>query len=236
MEDVLNLPGKYPEKKMVIVFDEFQDIKNIQEDLPVIMRSIFQFHNHVSYVFCGSRRHMLMRMFTDKDEPFYKSAKLMKISKIPEKDMTGLVRRGFARGKIRMDPELPGTIIRITDNIPYHVQQLAHGLWFNTLSSRNADSVALESTVDNILHHHWDYYSEIWKNVSRGQRGLLEAIAKKGGKNILSHEYIVKNSLTSVSAAAKNVKILVEKTLLSDEEGEYRFQDPFFRMWIRRNI
>ena len=160
----------------------------------------------------------------------------MKIAKIPEKEMTEFVKRGFEKSKIRMDPELPGAIIRISDNIPYHIQQLAHGLWFNSMSTRKADSDALERAINNILHHHWDYYSEIWKNCSKGQRGLLEAIAKEGGKKILSHEYLVKNSLTSLSSAAKNAKILVEKTLLSDDEGEYRFQDPFFRLWIKRNI
>jgi AAA+ ATPase superfamily predicted ATPase len=62
--EALESLAKYSEKsKAVVVFDEFQEIaayndKTIEKRL----RKVIQFHNHISYIFMGSQRHILDQM------------------------------------------------------------------------------------------------------------------------------------------------------------------------------
>ena len=75
LDDILNIPMKYGEKyKVCIVFDEFQEIENI-EGLENKLRSIIQNHSDVSYVFLGSKKSIINAMFSDTKRPFYKSVK-----------------------------------------------------------------------------------------------------------------------------------------------------------------
>ncbi|MBU1262738.1 ATP-binding protein [bacterium] len=60
-------------KRIVMVFDEFQQIGQIDgEEIEKNLRSKIQHHNDVSYIFMGSKRHLMERIFNDKSRPFYK--------------------------------------------------------------------------------------------------------------------------------------------------------------------
>ena len=70
LEEVMEAPMKIAEKeskKVVVVFDEFQQILEYGDDLVERkLRSIIQFHDKVSYIFLGSRKHLIKKMFLDK--------------------------------------------------------------------------------------------------------------------------------------------------------------------------
>ena len=68
---------------MVIVFDEFQEIITLDKRFPNLMRAVFQAQPEVSHVYLGSKRHLLERIFNDRNEPFWRSAKQLEIGTIP---------------------------------------------------------------------------------------------------------------------------------------------------------
>jgi len=87
LERLLELPAQLAAeqgKGVVLYFDEFQEITEIDKDLPRMMRAIFQEQPDVSHVYAGSKRNMMNRLFNDKNEPFYQSAKVMEIGRIPD--------------------------------------------------------------------------------------------------------------------------------------------------------
>ena len=47
------------------------------------MRAVFQTQPEVAHVYLGSRRHMMRRIFSDENEPFWRSAKQMELGVIP---------------------------------------------------------------------------------------------------------------------------------------------------------
>ena len=57
LEDVINLLDKLGNKgkKPVVIFDEFQEARQIDAQLLSQMRSIMQHHKHVNYIFLGSQ-------------------------------------------------------------------------------------------------------------------------------------------------------------------------------------
>ena len=87
LTEVLDLPQKLlsGRGRAVVVFDEFQEVKDLlpNDGFERVMRSAIQSHRNVSYIFLGSRYHMLRRMFTDHNRPFYKSAVTILLGKPP---------------------------------------------------------------------------------------------------------------------------------------------------------
>ena len=80
-------------RRVVIVFDEFQEIISLDKRFPNLMRAVFQAQPEVSHVYLGSKRHMLERIFSDKNEPFWRSAKQLEIGMIPPKEFAPFIAR-----------------------------------------------------------------------------------------------------------------------------------------------
>ena len=64
VEEILNLPERIAEsegKRFAVVFDEFQEIMRLNGGiLEKQIRAAIQHHTHVSYLFAGSKTHMLI--------------------------------------------------------------------------------------------------------------------------------------------------------------------------------
>src|SRR5579885_2205223 len=66
IERLLERPGELAaerRRRVVIVFDEFQEILALDRRFPNLLRAVFQAQPDVSHVYLGSKRHLLERMF-----------------------------------------------------------------------------------------------------------------------------------------------------------------------------
>ena len=75
--DILNLAEKIAQEnnlRFVICIDEFQNISAFENplDLQKKIRAHWQKHKYVSYCLYGSKRHMMIDVFTAPSIPFYK--------------------------------------------------------------------------------------------------------------------------------------------------------------------
>ena len=77
IDEVLAAPVKIAtqrQKKVVMVFDEFQQILSYDSDMVERrLRSSIQNHKDVAYIFLGSRKHLIQKMFLDKSRPLYRA-------------------------------------------------------------------------------------------------------------------------------------------------------------------
>jgi len=76
-DDILDLAERIAvklKKKLVLCIDEFQNISEFEDSTAFQrkLRSHWQLHQHVSYCLYGSKRHMLMEVFSSPSMPFYK--------------------------------------------------------------------------------------------------------------------------------------------------------------------
>lgn len=72
LEDVLNLLEKLGTSKIkpIIIFDEFQEIKRIGDNLDRFLRSVIQHHKNINYVFLGSQESLIREIFEKKNHRF----------------------------------------------------------------------------------------------------------------------------------------------------------------------
>jgi len=107
LTEVLDAPEKLAvskNKPLVVVFDEFQEVKNFNgSKVENLMRTHFQHHKHVTYVFMGSKQHLMREMIADSNKPFFRFAKPVSLGKIPKDKFKRFILEKFKRTSIRID-------------------------------------------------------------------------------------------------------------------------------------
>lgn len=87
-------------KTVVVVFDEFQQIADYDDDLAERqIRSSIQHHKNVAYLFLGSRKHLLQSMFLDQSRPLYRSAMHYPVGPIVTKHWQPFIAKRFTDAK-----------------------------------------------------------------------------------------------------------------------------------------
>lgn len=237
--DVLDLPHKIIDQKnrFYIIFDEFQEIDKLNgENFEKQLRSVIQNHDNVSYVFLGSKSHLLLDMFSSKARALYKSAKLMNLKKIDAVKMEKFIISRFKSSGYAINNSLAEQIIKKAQNIPYYVQYLAAQVWQLISTSTDSDyKDIIEIAIDGILDNQNDYYFLIYENLTVYQRAVLKAILQER-TNIFSKEFHQKHNLTTQSSTQRAITALIKKSILEKTDNRYSFSDPFFYHWLQFRI
>jgi hypothetical protein len=92
------------------------------------MRAVFQEQPEVAHVYLGSKRHMMRRLFSDENEPFWRSAKPIELGVIaPDAFAPYIVERFRATGR-SVDPAVVDALLASTSGHPYATQELCYFL------------------------------------------------------------------------------------------------------------
>src|SRR5438034_2470324 len=133
LEEVLETPAKIASKggpRVVIVLDEFQQILEYGSDhVERKLRSVIQNHRRVSYIFLGSRKHLIQKMVLDKNRPLYRAGGHYPLGPIAEKHWQPFIQRHFSDAEKRIDQEQIHRICEMTQGHPFYTQHLCHALW-----------------------------------------------------------------------------------------------------------
>ena len=180
--EVINLPEALADDQnnYIIAFDEFQEIAKLNgENFEKMLRSQIQKHENVSYVFFGSKTHMLKDMFNNKNRAFYNSADIMHLEKMATEESIAFLQNAFESSNIHLSDEIAHYIIQQVDNIPYYIQFLAHQIWeyamINSIS--RVDQAIVDNSLQDILELKKDYYWELTNNQSIHRKKLLFALS-----------------------------------------------------------
>jgi len=231
LDDILNIPMKYGEKyKVCIVFDEFQEIENI-EGLENKLRSIIQNHSDVSYVFLGSKKSIINAMFSDTKRPFYKSVKHLTLFPIGNEDWKKCITKVFEEKSKIIDEHIIDKILEITKGFPYYTQQLCYEIW--ELTKKEADENIFNMALNKLLEQEREYFIAIWDNLTQNQKKALKIILMTNGDNIYGDERAI--GILKPSSLQTAIKKLIEKDIL-DKKERYYFQDPLFEYWLKGEI
>lgn len=231
IQDMLDIPEEIARKRgkrIVVVFDEFQEIASLDGvSLLKAMRSRMQAHKHVSYIFAGSKRHLLMSIFEEREGAFFKSAKPLELGPIPKADFARFLVDRFVAAGGRLDHEAARAIVDASGGSSYYAQQIAHEL-FN-ISTRPRWPEDLESAVATALAHQSPAFYFLWDSIKSGtQRRYLTAVAREG-RTASRSALIGRYGLTSASHVQRAVKQLDARGIT--EGGA--IVDPMFALWLR---
>jgi AAA+ ATPase superfamily predicted ATPase len=237
LDKTLHDLGEYMQKigpgKVHIVFDEFQEITELKDkQIEGILRSHIQFHRS-SYFFVGSRRHLLLGIFNEKSRPFYQSAQLLELKRLPKGELTGYLQDQFKKSGKRCPEEAAEKISLLSQQYPYYAQKLALNVYeiSGKLVRSNDVTKALEIMIDNEVY----FFEATLQALAPRQIAMLRALAVEPTKTILSNRYISRHDLGSVGGAQAALKKLKRLDLIEkDPDGQHRLVDPIFRIWLQK--
>ena len=241
LSKILDAPEKLAEskkKRLVIAFDEFQEVTDMDGlSLEKSMRSSFQRHKHVTYLFAGSKQHVMEEIFGQEKRPFYKFAKPFPLEKISIEQFRPFISSKFKETGISIKPAIVDSVLYFTEGHPYLTQQLFHELWNISSEKKEVKEEDVSKALNIILSQHGDYFSRIWDSLVSNQKKLIMAIAQEiQVKNAYSTPFITKYGLISASHVKKGLHYLEKEALVEHLAGVYYIEDVFFREWIRINL
>ncbi len=240
LTEVLDLPAKLigaSDRKAIIVFDEFQEIGKLNgEAFEKELRSVIQHHENVSYVFMGSRVHLLLNMFKRKDRALYNIGKTINLHKIGREELKRFIKHHFHNGDYEISEEISDKLCATTSDHSYYAQMLCHQLWYEGASTKMIDQNILDKAIEAIMVNQNEYFLKMWESLPTNQKKVLIGVVRSGGKEILSQNYRQVNDLPAASSVERGASALIEKGILDKNNGTYEISDPFFAEWLKKNI
>jgi len=239
IEALLDLLAKLAvERKAAVamIFDEFQEIVDLDPRFPNLLRAVFQAQREVSHVYLGSKRHVLDRIFNDEHEPFWRSAKRLELGLIEPSKFAPFVRERFqATDKGIMDDAL-ARLLAITGGHPYATQELAHEVWELVGAGSFAHETEVEVALQKVLRAENNHLEKLWDDASTSQRRLVVALAREPTASLYAEDYRSAHDLpaaTTVQAALRGLE--KREVVARDNAGTAIIVEPFFADWILRD-
>lgn len=222
-------------KSCVVVLDEFQQIGEIKENHAVeaAIRHAVERSEHISYIFCGSKRHLLNEMFSDKSRPLYHLCDLMTIDRIStdcyQDFLNKLAKRNW---KKELNTDVSNEIIHLTENHPYYVNALCRRLW----------RLSNPPTIGDVRNV-WDYYVNqqgVWiindlSNLTLNRRKVITALAYEPKNEPQGQLFSTKVALNPSGIKKSIVDLQKLDMIYQNSQGYYHVLDPAVAYFIRQH-
>lgn len=234
LERLLELPGQLAgerKRPVVLILDEFQEIMDIDPNLPRLMRSVFQQQPEVAHLYLGSKRHMMEHIFSDENEPFWRSAKEIELGAIDPQSFGEYIERQFKRTGKKITSAAIDAVLETTHGHPYATQELCYFLWQDTPAGATATDEHVVEAIAKVLNSEHAHFSLVWQDAPAQQRLLLRALAEEPGHPI-SAEYRRRHALPGASSVQRALEALEKAELVGRDKGEAWISEPFLAQWV----
>ncbi len=238
IERLLELLGELAaerKRRVVIVFDEFQEIITLDKRFPNLMRAVFQAQPDVGHVYLGSKRHLLERIFNDRNEPFWRSAKQLEIGTIAPAVFAPFLRDRFAATGKGITDEGLDRLLEVTAGHPYGTQELAYFVWELMPAGGEASAPDVEEGVARVVRSEHNHFAQLWDDAPRAQRLVMLALADEPTRSVYAADYHERRDLPATPTLQTALAALVRKEIVGrGDGGVYRIIEPFLAEWLLR--
>jgi hypothetical protein len=234
LEGTLDLLSEKEFKNAVVAIDEFQDIDNLEnaDQVLAVMRSKIQFLSGITFVFCGSIRSQMHMIFNDPESPFFKSAMLLSVGSIDRITFSEFIIEKFRKSKREITEAVVNKFLDITNDNPGDAQQLCSAVYDVSNEQTQIDENTINEALQYLFAEERKGYEVQLARLTAIQIKCLTAVARVGGRNTSSADFIKASGVILPSTIRKALTRLEELKILFSSGGEFRFVNPFFAQWL----
>lgn len=234
--EVLELPEKIAVAKglrIVVCIDEFQQLAQLSgyKDMEGKMRSVWQKQHSVSYCFYGSKRHMMLDIFNNSSNPFYRFGQVLFLQKIKKEEWIPFIVNSFRKTGKSISEEQADKLCEIVKCHSWYLQQLCYFVWSGTSDTVTDDTI--EVRTQQLIDTNMPMFMNDTENLTSAQTNMLRAVAD-GEYRFNSQPVVRKYELGSAQTITRNKRMLSEKDFIEKEGNRYVFSDPIFELWFKR--
>ena len=233
-DEILNLSEKIAKAKklkFVICIDEFQNISEFADSqgFQKKLRSHWQKHKNTSYCIYGSKRNMLLEVFSSQSMPFYKFGEIMILDKIEEKEWEKFIIKRFNETGKNITSTNALLISNLVESHPYYVQQLAQQAWLRTKKSCTEEII--QNAHQNLTQQIGLIFQTITDGLTSKQIQFLKAVLNEETK-FSSQSNLKKYKLGTSANVLRLKQALVDKEILDLSGNTIQFLDPIYKNWL----
>jgi len=238
LEEVLESPAKIAaegKQNVVVVFDEFQQILEYENDqVERKLRSVIQNHRDICYIFLGSRKHMIQKMFMDRSRPLYRAGGHYPLGPIAEEHWQLFILRRFTEAGKVISNERIHEVCALTQGHPFYTQHICHVLWEFCEPETEVTHDTIQKAIQVLLQRENYAYTALWESLTVPQKRFLRGLAdESGGVKVFAGEFVRRHGLGSASSVQRIAAALLKKDIIDRDNGSFLITDRFFRLWIQ---
>lgn len=226
------------DKPCIVAIDEFQQIANYPEkNVEALIRTKIQNCNNTSFIYSGSKKHIMANMFSSPSRPFYNSSITMGLNAIPLSTYTEFAEKMFSLHNKQVNKDVVIEVYNRFEGYTWFMQMLMNELFAITPVGSVCSVKDIEPAITNILSIQEMAHEETLALIPTKQKDLLYAIMKDGyAINITSGNFIKRHRLSTPSSVQSALKGLLEKNIIVQTQNNtaYRIENFFFAEWLNR--
>ena len=115
------------ETKIVLAIDEFQQITDFPEkNIEALLRTYTQQLENIRFIFCGSRKSMMIDLFSNAKRPFYASTQYLVLDKIDLASYKAFITGKFTESDILLEDDALDYILSWTRQHTFYTQSVCN--------------------------------------------------------------------------------------------------------------
>lgn len=223
------------DRKSIVAIDEFQAITDYPEqNVEELMRTYVQQCRNAVFIFSGSQKSMMSEMFSSPARPFYQSISMMFLKPVAIPEYEVFAQKHFENAGKQIVDGVVKTIYERFDGITWYLQKVLNQLF---ATKDDVDTSDVDKAVEQIINQNEEAYKDLLYQLTARQRDLLVAISHEGkAKRITGMSFVKQYHLASASSVQKAAITLIEKQLITHQQGVYEVYDKFMSEWLRRGM
>lgn len=222
-------------RSCVVFFDEFQDILKINdaESIIGVLRSEIQHMNKISFLFAGSSRNEMFKIFLSPSSAFYQGAKVFDIGSVEPKHFIPFLNEKFLLNRVKASSAFWDRVFAITETSG-DVQQLCSAVWDVTPKNTVLTEDSVNEGLKRIFATEGRVHEYLFNQLTPLQLRVVTVLALHDEMSPTTQAFI---DLAKANSASSVTKALVAAERLDivygKERGKYRFVSPFFKAWLQ---
>ena len=213
-------------KKVIIAIDEFQQITNIKDiKLDALLRKYIQQRERTSYIFLGSKRHILTSLFSYK-APLYELATHFELQPLKIEDIYSYAKRYLAVSKEQIE-----YIFNLSDG---ETKLLLHILHLLYMQKQNISNTLIDNVLKEIIDSKDATFRMLFDTLNNNQKTALKILGKYDN-NFFSQEVLWDYNIKKQTLKS-SINALFRKELIDKNKNGYFVPDRTFELWIEKKL
>ena len=219
----------------VVAMDEFQQIAEYPDKNALeLLRSHVQKCKHTWFIFAGSDRRMMEKLFNNPSEPFYMSCSPLFLDAIDYDKYLDFSKIHFKYAGKRLEDDCFKRVYDMFEGHTWYVQRLMNELYAWTQPGEVADLPMMENALTFVIKTYARTFQEQMSTYPEAQKKLLIAIAKEGNaEQVTSVAFCKKHAMKSPSTVQSALRVLHDKGIVSKKDNTYSITNRLLGIWLK---
>lgn len=222
------------ETPCLVSIDEFQQIAEYPEsNVLELLRTHVQKCRHTWFIFAGSNRRMMERLFNNPAEPFYLSCSPLYLDAIAYESYLPFARHHFEQAGKAITEDCFKCVYTLFKGHTWYVQRLLNELYAWTGKGEKATGELFPAVLTYVIKTYARTFQDQMSTLPEMQKKLLIAIAKEGkASQVTSIAFCKKHFLKSPSSVQSALRVLHDSGVIQKEGETYSLTNRLLELWL----